>query len=101
MMSDTTSAFRPCATCGGNLRINEPCEGLIATIKDNHGEHHFACWGKTQRDPIASARSAALEEAAKAAEAHKPPQLSDWEDYWNWSDSRDAIAAAIRDLKDK
>lgn len=136
-MSDATKTFRPCATCGGDLRINEPVSGLIATIKDNQGEHHFACWGKPKRmtdrtaqteplttgqrivakwesldsgwsepadlakgidDAIAADRSAALEEAAKKADA----AVLEAEDAM--SDGLGAtllerVAAAIRELK--
>lgn len=87
-MSDATPAFRSCATCGGDLKDNEPVAGVRFTIRDNLGEHHSSCWGKPKRNELAAVRSAALEEAAKVADLYI-------EKAWPAGD----IAADIRALK--
>ena len=113
MSDDTTAEFRPCATCGGDLRINEPVDGLIFTIRDNRGEHHSACWGKPQRDAIASARNAALEEAAAEMDHREQVATTARDSYLKINSPEDAArhehyrvayvsgAAAIRERKDK
>ena len=103
MSDDTTAAFRPCATCGGDLRINEPVDGLIFTIRDNRGEHHSVCWGKPERDAIAAARNEALEEAARVADVNgiaEGEMVRIDDDPFDAADAvGKRIAAAIRHLR--
>lgn len=67
-MTPPPADLLPCRKCGKPLSDGKPVDGIVMSIKDNHGVYHAECWGDGRPQPIAGdGWEEAIEAAAKAA----------------------------------
>lgn len=79
-----TTDARICATCNNPLSEQSPCDMgdgtyVTATIRDDKGVHHGACWGKPRRDRIAQLEAAVDDIFVTLANAQDDLPVPVWE----------------------